>query len=249
MFDEGALTKKLIELSEDAFAKSRKNGPNFNVSPEASKLLTDLEKYPHLFLLACISNRRIPAEKAWNVPYNLSQFTKKLDINSLSKFESTDWLKFTKSIGHRLPATMAKSFELAIKKIQTDYDGNAADIWNDKPSSAVIIKRLREFNGVGQKIAAMTAQILKRGFGIEYADRTNLDLAIDVHTKRVMKRLGLVTETATKKEILSKAREMNPDFPGIFDLPLWNIGRDFCHETKPKCKKCQLKKLCTFAKA
>ena len=244
MFDEGALTKKLIGLGYQALEEGKSKTTSFGVPPEVQAWFTDLEKYPHLFLLACIANRQIKAEKAWSIPYNMHLLFNSVEFESLEKLKSKDWLKLTKQIGHRFPEKTADSLELAIKHIRNTYDGNAAKIWNDKPSSAEIIQRLREFDGVGQKIAAMTAQILVRDFGIEYSDYKRLDIAVDVHTRRVMKRLGLVNPNDSDQEIIFKAREMNPEFPGVFDLPLWRIGRNFCKETNPKCSKCPMNLSC-----
>ena len=244
MFDEGALTQKLVELGYQALEEGKKKTTSFGIPEEVQEWFTDLDKRPHLFLLACIANRQIKAEKAWSIPYNMHLLFNDVDFESLEKLKSKDWLKLTKQIGHRFPEKTAYSLELAIKHIRTQYDGNAANVWNDKPSSAEIIQRLREFDGVGQKIAAMTAQILVRDFGIEYSDYKRLDIAVDVHTRRVMKRLGLVDQSDSDQEIIFKARQINPDFPGVFDLPLWRIGRNYCFETGPNCGSCLFSSAC-----
>lgn len=244
MFNEGELTKQLVKLGYEALEEGKHRKTSFGVPEEVQEWFTDLDKYPHLFLLACISNRQIKAEKAWSIPYNMHLLFGDVSFDALEKLKSKDWLKLTKTIGHRFPEKTANSLELAIKHIRTQYDGNAANVWNDKPSSAEIIQRLREFDGVGQKIAAMTSQILARDFGVEYADFKRLDIAVDVHTRRVMKRLGLVDKNDSDQEIIFKARQMNPDFPGVFDLPLWRIGRNFCHASSPNCSECELRTMC-----
>jgi endonuclease III len=248
MFDEVALTKQLVELGYAALENGKINGPSFGVPDEIQEWFTDLEKNPHLFLLACIANKQIKAEKAWSMPYQLHHLFSDVSFSNLETLKSEDWLKLSKQVGYRYANKTAESFELAVKLIRAQYDGNAANVWNDKPSSAEIIQRLREFKGVGQKIAAMTAQILVRAFGVEYSDYKRLDIAVDVHTRRVMKRLGLVSMNGNDQEIISKAREMNPEFPGIFDLPLWKVGRNFCHDSKPDCKMCGLKSNCLSSK-
>lgn len=217
---------------------------SFGVPPEVAIWITDLENYPHLFLLACIADRQIKAEKAWSVPYNMHLLFGDVTFVALEKLKADDWLAITKNAGHRYQAKIATALENAIRQIRIQYDGNAANIWNDKPSSSELIQRLREFDGVGQKIAAMTALILVRDFGINLADYMRLDIAVDVHTRRVMKRLGLIDAKDSDHEIIFKARQMNPEFPGIFDLTLWKIGRNFCHETKPNCTACSLQNHC-----
>lgn len=244
MFDEKALTEKLIAMGNAELEKAKTQTTSFGVPPEVSVWITDLENYPHLFLLACIADRQVKAEKAWSIPYNMHLLFGDVSFEALEKLKTRDWLAVTKKAGHRFQKTIADALELGIKRIRTQYDGDAANIWNDKPSSAELIQRLREFDGVGQKIAAMTAQILVRDFGIEYTDYKRLDIAVDVHTRRVMKRLGLVDSKDTDQEIIFKARQMNPDFPGVFDLPLWKVGRNFCFETSPNCNKCLLNRSC-----
>jgi len=33
-------------------------------------------------------------------------------------------------------------------------------------------------------------------------------------------------------------------YPGIFDLPCWEIGRNWCRPNKPICEKCYLNSFC-----
>lgn len=61
---------------------------------EADTLLNNLTEYPYAFVLACVMDRQIRAEKAWLIPFNISEklngfFMKKLchlsraDLNRL----------------------------------------------------------------------------------------------------------------------------------------------------------------------
>lgn len=38
---------------------------------EADELINDLRHYPHAFVIGCIMDRRIKAEKAWQIPYRI----------------------------------------------------------------------------------------------------------------------------------------------------------------------------------
>jgi endonuclease III len=53
-----------------------------------------------------------------------------------------------------------------------------------------------------------------------------------------MKRMGYVPSGATNDMIIYKARELNPEFPGIIDFSCWEIGRTWCKPNKPLCKDC-----------
>ncbi|MHC4164266.1 MAG: hypothetical protein ACYSUM_19250 [Planctomycetota bacterium] len=43
----------------------------FTGEPAADELLNDLEGHPHAFVLACIADRQVKAEKAWMVPQDV----------------------------------------------------------------------------------------------------------------------------------------------------------------------------------
>ena len=61
----------------------------FTKNKEADILLNDLKNYPHAFVLACIMDRQIKAERAWLIPY--------LVYIELHSFKITDLLKKEKN--------------------------------------------------------------------------------------------------------------------------------------------------------
>lgn len=89
----------------------------------------------------------------------------------------------------------------------------------------------------------MATNILVREYKIPLADRNCIDISPDAHVKRVFKRLGFIKEE-NEYQLIYSARELNPDYPGIFDLCCWKIGRYFCHPKNPNCKECELNKYC-----
>ena len=68
----GKIQEMLIKKGKDAFEKNNPKLETFS-SPEADVLINDIEKTPHAFVIACVMDRQIKAEKAWNVPLKLSQ--------------------------------------------------------------------------------------------------------------------------------------------------------------------------------
>lgn len=90
----------------------------------------------------------------------------------------------------------------------------------------------------------MTANILARHFKIEFSDYYSIDISPDVHINRVMRRMGFVPQNADNTMIIYKARELNPELPGIIDFSCWEIGRNYCRPTNPDCKNCIVKDEC-----
>lgn len=126
----------------------------------------------------------------------------------------------------------------AVRRIEDRYGGDASRIWSDRPTSATLVRRFLEFHGGGPKIATMAANILVREFHITLADHRYIDISADVQVCRVMSRLGFVEPEASPEVVVYAARDLNPDFPGIFDLALWDIGRTVCHPRGPECARC-----------
>lgn len=212
---------------------------------EADNLLNNLNNYPHAFVLACVMDRQIRAEKAWMIPYEISQEIKGFEFARLLDLTLTEIKDiFNRKRLHRFNDLMADNFYLAIQQIHNKYNDNASNIWADNPHSATIVRRFLQFNGVGIKIATMAANILTREFKIPMADRFCIDISPDVQVKRVFTRLGLIDHNATNEELVYCARELNPEYPGIFDLSAWEIGRQWCRPTNPDCKNCYFDETC-----
>lgn len=168
-------------------------------------------------------------------------------LNRLSRARLRRYFLKPRSL-HRFGEVMADRVHAGILRIRDKYDGNAALIWAKHPSSATVVRRFLEFNGVGQKISTFAANCLAREFKVPFSDYYSIDVSVDVHVRRVLTRLGLVREGASNEEILFRAREMNPTFPGLIDLPLWEIGKNWCKAMNPRCPECPMQKLCPTGK-
>jgi endonuclease III len=236
----------LIDLAKKEF-KRKKSIVLFVNDNERDEFLNDLNKYPHAFVLACIMDRQIKAERAWEIPYKIyKEFgtfgIEELYNKSLNEIKNT----FEKLKLHRFNEIQAKFFHAAVQLIVKKYNGDAANIWNDNPSSATLVYRFLEFKGVGIKIATMAANILARQFKIRLKDKYSIDISPDVHVKRVLFRMGHLDENPTTDQIIYKARELNPEFPGLIDFSLWKIGREYCRPKNPNCNDCKINFECKF---
>ena len=221
-------------------------GDQFAKHKEANELVRDLERYPHAFVIGCIMDRRVQTERAWCIPYRLAQRIGSFDFGRLRELSSADLRRHMREPSplHRFPEEMAKNLDAAIQLITEEYQGNANNIWADCPSSAALVYRFLQFRGVGSKIATMAANSLVRDFKVPVSDTFSIDISPDVLVRRVFERLGLVPEQASPEQVIYRARELNPEFPGLMDLPCWQIGRKWCRPKNPLCNKCFMKEVC-----
>lgn len=223
----------------------------FTGVPAADELLNDLEHHSHAFVLACVADRQVKAEVAWRIPYELSQ---RLGGFSFDLLDSLSPNRIRKALYeptplHRFPDTMSENAYAAVKRIGDQYDGNAANIWLGSPSSAEVVFRFLGFRGIGPKIATMATNILARDFKISFGDYYSVDVSVDVHLRRVFTRLGLVSHHASDQEIIYRARALHPPFPGLMDLPAWEIGRKWCRPKNPTGTECYMQEVCPTAQA
>jgi len=168
-------------------------------------------------------------------------------LSALSRKDVNRLMKEPESL-HRFVDIMADLFYSCVHRIKNNYAGNAALIWADKPSSAEVVYRFLEFDGVGPKIGCMAANILAREFKIPLSDYYSIDISADVHVRRVFSRLSLCAADVTVEQVIYKARALYPEFSGMMDLPCWEIGRNWCKSRGPVCGDCYMNDLCPSAK-
>jgi endonuclease III len=218
---------------------------DFSGHREADDLLNDLERFPHAFVLACVMDRQMKAERVWQIPYEVSLSLSSFDMSRLVQVDLQELkMVFQSKSLHRFPELMAENFHSTVHKITDEYDGDASNIWKGNPRSATIVRRFLQFKGVGVKIASMAANILARDFKVPMKDHICIDISPDVHVRRVFKRLGFTSNDTDTDDLIFAAREFNPEYPGVFDLSCWDIGRTWCRPQDPDCEACYLTAWC-----
>lgn len=242
---EEEIRDRLVEHGQTLFHAPSQLIP-FTKVPEADALLNDLINNPHAFVLACVMDRQIKAEKAWLIPYRISEKLHGFSMTALSLLSLADVNRLMKHPEplHRFVDKMSGAFYSGIQRIATTYSGDASRIWAGRPSSAEVVYRFLEFDGVGPKIGSMATNILAREFKIPFADYFSIDISADVHVRRVFSRLGLCSDNATVEQVIYKAKALYPEFPGMMDLPCWEIGRNWCKARGPDCAGCYMRDLC-----
>ena len=241
---------ELVELGKARYqaAKDTKAWLAPTSNEEANRYYNDIDSYPHIFVLGCLMDKQIKAERAWEIPYNLCRDFGCFDMRGLSEIpaeEIEEW--FARNRPHRYNAEMARVFYEAVQRIHGEYGDDASAIWSGCPSSAEVVYRFLQFRGAGIKIATMAANILARDYHVDLKDYYSIDISPDIQVKRIFHRLGLVPNEAKTEMVIYKARELNPEFPGVIDLACWEIGRKWCHPNNPNCGECPLSGCCRFS--
>jgi endonuclease III len=212
----------------------------------ADALLNDLKRFPHALVLTYVADRQVKAEVAWRIPHELSQRLGGFAFNFLRAVPRERFREVFSDPSplHRFPGTMSENVYAAVQRIAGRYCGNAANMWIGTPPSAEVVLRFLGFRRVGPKIATMATNILARDFKVPFSDYYSVDVSVDVHLRRVFTRLGLIPEDASVEQVVYRARALNPAFPGLMDLPAWEIGRKWCKPGNPNCAACYMLEGC-----
>ena len=200
---------------------------------------------PNAFVIGLISDQSVKAELAWSLPYSLYKRLGTFDFKYIVQNFDAQFLEKVikeKPALHRYPNRMANYIFFAMKKILEEYNNDAQKIWKNQQAS-VIVKRLEEFKGISHKKASLGTLILIRDLGVDIEDKQNIDIAYDVHIRRIFLRMGLV-EKDTQEDIINKAKQINPIFPGELTTSFWAIGRKYCFANNPSCEACPLNHYC-----
>jgi endonuclease III len=235
----------LVTLAKNQFINTDPEKVHLVDAPDINAFLNDIEQYPHAYVLGCLMDCQIKSEKAFSIPWLVKESLGSFSIENLAGFSERYYqdLFIAKSL-HRFSNDKAKVFHAAVQQIVREYGGDASKLWSGNPSSAAVVYRFLQFKGCGIKIATMATNILARQFKVPLSDFYSIDISPDVHVDRVLKRGGLVNKDASREAIIYKAREMNPDFPGIIDFSCWEIGRKFCRPQNPLCEQCPIRSEC-----
>ncbi|MFH2102153.1 MAG: hypothetical protein ABIJ39_02195 [Chloroflexota bacterium] len=211
------------------------------VIPEAAGILTS---NPYAFCIAICLDRGTKVEIIWTIPYDIQKKLGHLDPHriytmTLGQLEALfDGLPRRPRYVNDAPKTIRDLTRIVVE----DCDGDASLIWKGKKASQVH-RTFDSIHGVGPGIASMAVLLIEMAFPVRFEDRENMDIKPDVHTVRVLYRLG-VSAAQTEAAALDASRRMNPEYPGKVDGALWEIGRRWCRPTDPDCPGCPAQNVC-----
>lgn len=197
------------------------------------------------FLFGLIADSSVKAETAWSLPYRLKQRLHHFDLNRIANMapdELTDIIKEKPAL-HRYPSNIAKYIKSAAKLLISKYESNAANIWANDASAADIVSRLEEFKGISHKKAALGSLLLVRDLGVDIKDKENINIAYDIHIRRICLRAGFCAQD-TIEDVTMAGKRILPEFPGRLTSSFWAIGRDICRPSNPLCSECPLDDVC-----
>ncbi len=115
------IKNKLVEYGEEVFNSDKQNVHYFvgEEEEEVNEFLNDLENYPHAFLIACLCDKQIKAERAWKIPFKLKKRIGNFEFSNLFKLTEKQLIKYflKPSPLHRFKNEMAKNTYSAIQRI------------------------------------------------------------------------------------------------------------------------------------
>lgn len=196
------------------------------------------------FLAGVIGDYQMPAERAWAVPYRLSVRLGGWGVEMVAENPERVREAFLGPPAlHRFPTQSARWFVAGARRVIDCYGGAAGAVWNDRPTARELQARLGEFDGISQKKAAMAVEILAAQLGVDILDLSGSDIAYDVHVRRVMLRTGLAKRDRAD-HMVEVARRLHPERPGALDLPMWEVGKTWCHARRTECDACVIGDVC-----
>jgi endonuclease III len=211
------------------------------VVPQAEPLLYE---DPYAFLIATCLDRGMKAEMVWTIPYDMKTFLGHLDPRRIQAMSLDELDEMFRTIPRkpRYRKAAARTVKELSCIVVEDLDGDAARFWQGKSASHVQ-EQFQSIYGVGPGIASMGVLLIEQAFNVHFPDRATMTIKPDVHTVRVLYRLG-VSRAPDEESAMFAARRLNPDFPGAVDGALWEIGRRWCAPTGPECTACIMVHFC-----
>lgn len=203
-------------------------------------------KNPFAFALAICLDRQTKADIIWTIPYDLHEILGHLDPLKIIELPEQELVNIFSFLPRKprfindAPRTVKELSEIVVHY----FDSDASNIWVGK-SAFEVKNTFQRIYGVGPGIANMAVLLIEKAYKIEFSDldKENMDIKADVHTIRVLYRLGISKELS-EKATNEAARKMNPKYPGQLDTPLWIIGRSWCFARKPDCFHCPVEPVC-----
>ena len=139
---------------------------HFTGNDEADALLAE---EPLALLIGFVLDQQVPVQKAFSGPLELKRRIGNLDASAIAGMDpgELDRAFRERPALHRFPGTMAMRTQELCAAIATDYEGDAARVWNEARDGHDLQQRLLDLPGIGQMKARSLIAILGKRFGIK----------------------------------------------------------------------------------
>ena len=137
------------------------------VDDEANELLT---RNALALLVAMLLDQQVPLERAFSAPRDLvRRLGHEPSAEELATFdpEALAAVFSERPALHRFPKAMAARTQELAKLIVSEYDGDAAALWNTAPTGADLLKRISALPGFGAVKAQIFVALLGKQLGVQ----------------------------------------------------------------------------------
>jgi endonuclease-3 len=130
----------LVTIGKERFNDPERHSVHLVDDEIQNDFLNDIINTPQAYVLACLMDRQIKAERAWSIPYRIKTIIGSFGIDDLAKVSLDEYKNiFNSHTLHRFNDTMAEVLYSAVHDIKSKYDGDASRIWSNNPSSAKVV--------------------------------------------------------------------------------------------------------------
>jgi uncharacterized HhH-GPD family protein len=139
---------------------------HFTGNDEADALLAE---EPLALLIGFVLDQQVPVQKAFSGPLELRRRIGTLDAAAIAGMDpgELDRAFRERPALHRFPGTMAMRTQELCAAVATDYENDAARIWNEASDGRDLEQRLLDLPGIGPMKARSLIAILGKRFGIK----------------------------------------------------------------------------------
>lgn len=139
---------------------------HFTGNDEADALLAE---EPLALLIGFVLDQQVPVQKAFSGPLELRRRIGTLDAAAIAGMDpgELDRAFRERPALHRFPGTMAMRTQELCAAVASDYENDAARIWNEASDGRDLEQRLLDLPGIGPMKARSLIAILGKRFGIK----------------------------------------------------------------------------------
>lgn len=92
MIEKPTANNKLVEIAKQWFDEPTRQLVHFTGDNRIDEILNDLVCYPHAYVLTCLMDRQIKAERAQEIPYRVCAYFNTRDIQEMSSIPIKEYV-------------------------------------------------------------------------------------------------------------------------------------------------------------